>query len=147
MDRRAFLRDAGALALGSACQPYSLRFAFAGRVPDASAPLSAATGAVFDPSLARGLELAREAARAGCVAWSTGDRAHDLAIGDISELWHARMARHVEQGAMLIGALRPSDRFVLARLAMARGVTLLDFASPGRPALARSDSRDCARRT
>ena len=127
MDRRTFLRDAGAVALGSACQAHSLGLAFAGPVPHASAPWSAVTGAVFDPSLAHGLELAREAARAGCVAWATGDLAADLAIGDVGELWHARMVRHIERGATLIGALRPSDRFVLARLAMTRGVTLLDF--------------------
>ena len=147
MDRRTFLRDAGAVALGSICQAHSLSFAFAERVPFASAPLRTASGAVFDRSLAQGLELAREAARAGCLAWATGDPAHYLVIGDIGELWHARMARHLERGVTLIGALRPSDRFVLARLAMARGVTLLDFATPGRPALAKSDSRDCARRT
>ena len=147
MNRRTFLRDAGAVALGTACQAHALPLAFAERVPDASAPWSAVSGAVFDPSLAQGRELAREAARAGCVAWAIGDLADDLAVGDIGALWHARMARRLERGVTLIGALRPSDRFVLERLAMARGVTLLDFASPDGPVLAKSNSRDCARRT
>ena len=97
MNRRTFLRDAGAVALGTACQAHALPLAFAERVPDASAPWSAVSGAVFDPSLAQGRELAREAARAGCVAWAIGDLADDLAVGDIGALWHARMARRLER--------------------------------------------------
>ncbi|MEM5311552.1 hypothetical protein [Paraburkholderia sp. JHI869] len=90
--------------------------------------MSAPVAVVFDPALARGRVLAREAARAGCVAWAIGDRCSDVADTDIGTLWHARIARRLEPGTALIGALRASDRFVLARLAGARGVTLRDFA-------------------
>ena len=119
MDRRAFLCDAGAVALGAAWQTHALRVALGDSAPRASA---AAGAVVFDPALARGRVLAREAARAGCVAWAIGERGDGTADNDIGTLWHARIARRLEPGTALIGALRPSDRFVLERLANARGV-------------------------
>ena len=119
MDRRAFLCDAGAVALGAAWQTHALRVALGDSAPRASA---AAGAVVFDPALARGRVLAREAAQAGCVAWAIGERGDGMADDDIGTLWHARIARRLEPGTALIGALRPSDRFVLERLANARGV-------------------------
>ncbi|MCP3707627.1 hypothetical protein M3I54_11615 [Paraburkholderia sp. CNPSo 3274] len=90
--------------------------------------MNAPAAAVFDPALAQGRVLERAAARAGCIAWAIGDGCAEMADSDIGTLWHTRIARRLEPGAALIGALRPSDRFVLARLASARGVTLRDFA-------------------
>jgi hypothetical protein len=128
MDRRAFLCDTGAVVLGAAWQAHPLNVAFGERAPRAGAALDAPDAVVFDPALAQGRVLARAAARAGCVAWAIGDGCADTADCDIGTLWHARIARRLEPGAALTGALRPSDRFVLARLASARGVTLRDFA-------------------
>ncbi|WP_233881717.1 hypothetical protein [Paraburkholderia flagellata] len=122
MDRRAFLYDAGAVALGAAWQTHALRVALGKRAPRASAAPNAPDGVVFDPAIARGRVLAREAAQAGCVAWAIGERGDGAADDDIGTLWHARIARRLEPGTALIGALRPSDRFVLERLANARGV-------------------------
>lgn len=133
MDRRAFLCDAGAVAIGAAWQARPLGRAFFVAAPRASAASGVASLAVFDPALAEGRALARAAAREGCVAWAIGDRADRGDAGDIGSLWHARIARRIEPGAILIGALRPSDRFVLARLAAARHVTLYDFAQAGAP--------------
>jgi len=128
MDRRAFLCDAGAVVLGAALQAHAPGVAFGERAPHASAALKARGAAVYDPALAQGRVLARAAASAGCVAWAVGDGDADIPDNDIGTLWHARIARRLEPGAALIGALRPSDRFVLTRLASARGVTLRDFA-------------------
>ncbi|MBB2928299.1 hypothetical protein [Paraburkholderia silvatlantica] len=127
MDRRAFLCDAGAVALGAAWQAHAPGVAFGERVSRANAAL-APRAAVYDPALAEGRVLARAAASAGWVAWGVGDGRDDMPDNDIGTLWHARIARSLESGAALIGALRPSDRFVLARLAYGRGVTLRDFA-------------------
>ncbi|WP_343675521.1 hypothetical protein [Paraburkholderia heleia] len=126
MNRRAFLCDAGAVALGAAWQAHALGVAFGERAPRASAAF-APRAAVYDPALAEGRVLARAAASAGCVAWGLGDGCADVPDNDIGTLWHMRIAQGIESGAALIGALRPSDRFVLARLACARGVTLRDF--------------------
>jgi len=149
MDRRVFLYDAGAVALGAAwrSRPLALALALAGPAARAGAALGAASAVVYDPALAGGRALARLAASAGCVAWAVGDRAVDGVDGDIGGLWHAQLARRLAPGATLFGSLRPSDRFVLERLAAARHVTLRDFASAGRPAPAKNDSRDCAYRT
>lgn len=158
MDRRAFLRDAGAMALGAACQAHAFPQAFAAATPRANGMWNTANMAniaVFDPTLAQGRALAREAARVGCVALSLAgpvsdpvDRANHLAVNDdIGRLWHAGLARRVPPCAVVVGALRPSDRFVLARLAAAQRVTLIDFAGFGRLCAAKSDSPDCARRT
>ncbi|MEX3978971.1 hypothetical protein AB4Y45_08290 [Paraburkholderia sp. EG287A] len=127
MDRRAFLCDAGAVVLGAAWQAHPLSVAIGERAPRAGAAFARSV-AVYDPALAQGRVLARAAARAGCVAWAIGDGCADTAASDIGTLWHARIAQRLEPGAALTGALRPSDRFVLARLASARGVTLRDFA-------------------
>ena len=128
MDRRAFLCNAGAVVLGAACQAHLLRVAFAKRAPCAGVALNAPAAAVFDPALERGRVLERAAARAGCTAWAIGDGRAEMADSDIGTLWHTRIAQRLEPGAALIGALRPSDRFVLARLASACAVTLRDFA-------------------
>ena len=122
MDRRAFLCDAGAVALGAAWQTHALRVALCDSAPRASAAPNTPDGVVFDPALARGRVLAQEAAQAGCIAWAIGERGGGTADNDIGTLWHARIVRRLEPGAALIGALRPSDRFVLERLANARGV-------------------------
>jgi hypothetical protein len=145
MERRAFLCDAGAVALGVAWQAHPLALALAGSVPRANAAsgtlLGAASVAVFDRALGEGRALAYEAARAGCVAWAVGDES-DESGGDVGALWHRQMAQRLAPGTAVTGALRPSDRFVLARLAAARRVTLHDFACT-----LKNDSPGCARRT
>ncbi|MCP3721813.1 hypothetical protein M3I53_01520 [Paraburkholderia sp. CNPSo 3272] len=128
MNRRAFLCDAGAVALCAAWQAHPLSVALGESVPRAGAVLDAPGAVVFDPALAQGRVLARAAARAGCVVWTIGDGCADPADSDIGTLWHAKIAQRLAPGAALTGALRSSDRFVLARLASARGVTLYDFA-------------------
>jgi hypothetical protein len=120
MDRRVFLCDAGAVALGTAWQVWPIALAFAGLASRANGAERAPGVAVFDPTLAEGRMLAQQARRAGYLAWSVGD-------SDIGALWHAQLAHRLEPGASLIGALRPSDRFVLARLATSRSVTLHRF--------------------
>jgi hypothetical protein len=120
MDRRVFLRDVGAVALGSAWQARPFVLALAGSASHANEALGTPGVAVFDPTLAEGRMLAHRARCAGCVAWAIGDN-------DIGRLWHAQLARRLEPGASLIGALRPSDHFVLARLAASRSVTLHQF--------------------
>jgi len=153
MNRRGFLCDTGAVALGAAWRADPLAFALALCGPRARAgtALGAASAVVFDPALAEGRSLARQAASAGCIAWAVGDRAGDgVGVGvegDIGGLWHAQLSRQLAPGATLIGSLRPSDRFVLARLAATRHVTLRDFASAGHATPVKSDSRGCAYRT
>jgi uncharacterized membrane protein YedE/YeeE len=129
MERRVFLCEVGAVALGSAWRMWPLVPALTGLVPHASV-------AVFDPTLVEGRMLAHRARCSGCVAWAVAD-------SDIGGLWHAQLARRLAPGAALVGALRPSDRFVLSRLAATRRVTLREFS----PAPAKTGSQDCAHRT
>jgi hypothetical protein len=114
MKRRVFLCEVSVVAIGVAWRKRPLARALADGA-------RRNTGvAVCDPTLAEGRALARRAASAGYVAWNVAD-------GDIGGLWHAQIVRHIAPRAVLVGALRASDRFVLARLAAARGVTLHDF--------------------
>jgi hypothetical protein len=130
------------MALGAAWQAHVLARALAGCAPRAGAAsgtvLGAASVTVFDPTLAQGRALAQEAARAGCAAWAIGDDFD----GDAGGLWHRHIAQRLAPGEAVIGALRPSDRFVLARLAAAQRVTLHDFACS-----VKSDSPGYAHRT
>jgi hypothetical protein len=140
MDRRSFLCDVGAAALGAAWPLRPVTRSLGGYVSYANVLPGAASVAVFDPTLAEGRMLAHRARCAGCAAWAVGD-------SDIGGLWHGQLARRLESGASLIGALRPSDRFVLARLAATRRVTLHEYAPEARMLPAKSDSQDCAHRT
>jgi hypothetical protein len=123
MDRRIFLCETGGLLLGAACD---VSFA---RVAAVSACV-----AVFDPALAEGRALALYAARTGVEAWPAGD--------DVGGLWHTRLARRAGQRTPMIAALRPSDAFVLTRLAASRGAVVLALDAP-----ARSDSPGSSNRT
>ncbi|MCG5073919.1 hypothetical protein [Paraburkholderia tagetis] len=85
--------------------------------------------AVYDPTLARGRALAREAARMGVSAFALGAQFGD----DIGMLWHAQLARRLETGTegsavahYMLCAVRASDRFVLERLTAPRGCIVLD---------------------
>lgn len=124
MDRRAFLCETGGTLLGAACDVRVVRGVAAG-----------ACVAVFDPALAEGRALAGYAARTGMEAWPAGD--------DIGALWHARLAHRAGPRTPMLAALRPSDAFVLTRLASARGAAVV-LALDAR---ARSGSPDSSNRT
>jgi hypothetical protein len=110
MDRRTFLCETGGALLGAVCN-VSAACSAAAHAP--------ACIAVFDPALAHGRALAHQAARAGIEAWSASD--------DIGMLWHARIARRAGPVTPMIAALRPSDQFVLTRLAASRGALVRPF--------------------
>ncbi|MFC5428254.1 hypothetical protein ACFPTO_05460 [Paraburkholderia denitrificans] len=121
MDRRTFLCETGGALFAAACDVAPAR-GVRGACTDESASACACI-ALFDPALARGRALAQYAARTGIEAWPAGD--------DIGMLWHARLARRAEcaerAGARtrMIAALRPSDQFVLARLAAPSGAVVV----------------------
>lgn len=110
MDRRTFLCETGGALLGAACNVPATR--------GAAAPALACI-AVFDPALAHGRSLAHHAARAGIEVWPAAD--------DIGMLWHAHVAHRAGPGTPMIAALRPSDQFVLTRLAASRGALVRPF--------------------
>lgn len=128
MDRRTFLCETGGALLCAACD-----------APFARAADVGACVAVFDPALAAGRALARYAAGAGIEAWPAGD--------DIAALWHARLARRAALRTPVLAALRPSDAFVLTRLASARGAAVVLALDVQAGAQARSGSRGSSNRT
>lgn len=130
MDRRTFLCETALVLVGAACRAWPACGAGA-------EPFGSADAAVFDPALAGGRALARHAARTGIEAWSADD---------IGMLWHAQLARRVTPRARLIAALRPSDQFVLTRLAASRGGVVLTF-GPAAATTTGSGSRDSPDRT
>ncbi|MFX1761851.1 hypothetical protein PWP93_04495 [Paraburkholderia sp. A1RI-2L] len=114
MNRRTFLHaTSGAFAAACAATPVWRPGAPPMRV------------AVYDPALEQGRALARKAARLGVPVFATGAQGAD----DIGTLWHAQLARRLEPRAeapaVVLCALRRSDRFVLERLAAARGCIVL----------------------
>ncbi|CAG9195443.1 conserved hypothetical protein [Paraburkholderia tropica] len=74
--------------------------------------------AVFDASLAEGAVLARHAAHTHMTPFAVDD--------DIGALWHARIAARVGEGAVVLCALRASDRFVFERLALSRRCVVMN---------------------
>ncbi|MEK6291310.1 MAG: hypothetical protein V4793_07960 [Paraburkholderia tropica] len=76
--------------------------------------------AVVDLRLARGVALARHAARARMMTFAVDD--------DIGALWYARLAC-VGEGALVLCALRDSERFVLERLALSRRCVVMNVPS------------------
>ncbi|HXZ07415.1 MAG TPA: hypothetical protein VEI25_05105 [Paraburkholderia sp.] len=137
MDRRTFVMTGTWLA-GTGCV---LSWPWSWPWPSATArPLPAL--AVFDPTLAHGRALADYASRANLSKFDVGD--------DIGALWHTTLGpilRHTP--AMLIGATRSSDFFVLqqsvpgtARMTQDtchdRGHTVVRFAIECRPPTART---------
>ncbi|CAM2187354.1 conserved hypothetical protein [Paraburkholderia sacchari] len=114
MNRRTFLHaTSGAFAAACAATPVWRPGAPPMRV------------AVYDPALERGRALARHAALLGVPAFAPGAQGAD----DIGMLWHAQLARRLESRAeapaVVLCALRESDRFVLERLAASRGCIVL----------------------
>lgn len=132
MDRRTFLCETGGALLGAACGvPFSWISPMSAIAPVAAiarrdAVRANACIAVFDPALSRGRALARYAARAGIEAWP--------AATDIGLLWHAGLARRAVSRGTVIAVLRPSDRFVLTRLAASGGVGVLALDAQARSA-------------
>jgi len=110
MDRRTFLCETGGALLGAACNVPAARGAAAHALTCI---------AVFDPALAHGRALAYHAARERIDAWAAAD--------DIGMLWHVQIARRAGPGTPMIAALRPSDQFVLTRLAASRGAVVRAF--------------------
>ncbi|WP_322046883.1 hypothetical protein [Paraburkholderia sp. J67] len=107
MKRRTFLVSMSAAALPGA------RFV--------ASPCAATRMALYDPALVQGRLLARHAACTGLPALALDD--------DIGALWHAqraRLAAHAGRPAIVLCALRGSDRFVFERLATPRGVLVID---------------------
>lgn len=76
--------------------------------------------AVVDLRLAHGVALARHAARAGMMTFAVDD--------DIGALWYTRLAG-VGEGALMLCALRDSERFVLERLALSRRCVVVNVSS------------------
>jgi len=129
MDRRTFLGEMGGVWLAFVCGAW--------RVP-CDVPDEGPCCAVFDLALVQGRELARRARRAGIDAW--------LASDDIGKIWHAQLARRIGARTQVIAALRPSDTFVLTRLAAARGVVVFAPDAVQADACLRSSSSRSSRR-
>lgn len=112
MDRRSFIKDAAALAAGAwqGAGSESLM-----RAPNAATVL-------VDAALEESAAFASDAISAGARLANVG--------GDVGALWYSRLAR---TRGRIVGVLRPSDAFVLARLAKRAGRTVAE-----RPVLART---------
>ena len=118
MNRRTFLYAAGgALALDVCSARAQARPLAALQNAMQSAMQEPLRIAIYDPALARGRMLAREAERKGVPAFAAAD--------DIGALWYAQLAGRIGSSdrtpAVALCALRASDRFVLERLAVPRG--------------------------
>lgn len=116
MDRRSFIVDSAALIAG-VCggSPESLASA-----PRAAAgrTVATATTVLVDASLGPSIAFAADAVSAGVSTASVAPVG-----GDIGALWYARLAS--TQGR-IVGLLRPSDAFVLTRLARHAGHTVIE---------------------
>lgn len=115
MNRRTFLRDSGALALGLSNRGRTMP-----AIETAREHARAVDIVVFDPSLAAGRRLARMAAHAPVLSLAVDAEA------DIGALWHARIAPRIARHATLALALRAADAFVLARFAAAFDCEVID---------------------
>jgi hypothetical protein len=116
MDRRSFMVNTAALTAGvCSCGLESLA-----SVPQAAASRTIAPGTtvLVDATLGRSIAFASDALSAGASAASLAPVG-----GDIGALWYARLAS--TQGR-IVGLLRPSDAFVLARLARHAGHTVIE---------------------
>lgn len=127
MDRRTFLYETGGTLLGAACNVPFIPFT------RAVAARTHACVAVFDPVLAPGRALADYAVRTGIEAWPATD--------DIGILWHARLLQRAGPRTPMIAALRPSDQFVLTRLAASRGAVVLALDAQARSGSSGSSNR------
>ncbi|HTH62829.1 MAG TPA: hypothetical protein VL689_22095 [Paraburkholderia sp.] len=121
MNRRAFIRDTSAMAVCAASRLTTPRVPtlIPAAPPERRRPTPADV-AVFDPSLATGRRLARDARRRAARAFALD------ADVDIGALWHAQIAPCVARHATLTAALRPADAFVLACFAASRDCRLID---------------------
>ena len=129
MDRRTFVMTGTWLATIGCTWPWT-----------SAAARPALALAVFDPTLALGRALADYASRANLLKFDVGD--------DIGALWHATLGPILMRTpAMLIGATRSSDFFVLQQsvpgaagvtqdTCQDRGHTVVRFAIDCRPATA-----------
>lgn len=101
MNRRTFIKAAGSVAA----------------LPSAAAAMGNAVVRVVvaDAALDESMALARKAIL-------TGAHAVELRC-DVGTLWHAELA---SEPAMILGVLRPSDAFVLTRLAKGAGRSVIE---------------------
>ena len=104
MDRRSFIVDAAALLAGASLAS----------TPTAADAGTAAT-VVVDTSLEQSVAFASDAVSAGASVATVG--------GDVGALWYTRLAG---TRGRIAGVLRPSDAFVLTRLARHAGYTVLE---------------------
>ena len=116
MDRRSFIVDSAALIAG-VCGGSPESLASAPRAV-ASRTVAPATTVLVDASLGRSIAFAADAVSAGASTASVAPVG-----GDIGALWYARLAS--TQGR-IVGLLRPSDAFVLMRLARHAGHTVTE---------------------
>jgi len=116
MDRRSFIVDSAALIAG-VCGGSPESLASAPRAA-ASRTVAPATTVLVDASLGRSIAFAADAVSAGASTASVAPVG-----GDIGALWYARLAS--TQGR-IVGLLRPSDAFVLTRLARHAGHTVIE---------------------
>jgi len=86
--------------------------------------------AIFDPSLVQSVQWAYAVARKGARVIACGD--------DVADLWYALLAR---VGAPIVGALRPSDVFVLKHLMKGSGRNVTGEAASGAVIFFRIDAR------
>jgi hypothetical protein len=119
MDRRSFIVDSAALIAG-VCggSPESVASAPRAAAGRTVAPVAPATTVLVDASLGRSIAFAADAVSAGASTASVAPVG-----GDIGALWYARLAS--TQGR-IVGLLRPSDAFVLTRLARHAGHTVIE---------------------
>ena len=110
MDRRSFIMDAVALVAGA--------LPGGGRASLASTPTAEDAGTaatvLVDTSLGQSVAFASDAVSAGASVAAVG--------GDVGALWYTRLAG---TRGRIAGVLRPSDVFVLTRLARHAGYTVL----------------------
>ena len=120
MDRRSFILDAAALIAGtwggcSAQSHASVPAAMAARAVAPVVPVAPVTTVLVDISLGRSIAFASDAVSAGASLVPLGN--------DVGALWYARLAG---TRGRLAGVLRPSDAFVLSRLARHAGHTVTE---------------------
>ncbi|NRO96914.1 hypothetical protein GWC77_13390 [Paraburkholderia sp. NMBU_R16] len=116
MDRRSFIVDSAALIAG-VCGGSPESLASAPRAA-ASRTVAPATTVLVDASLGRSIAFAADAVSTGASTASVAP-----VEGDIGALWYARLAG---SHGRIVGLLRPSDAFVLTRLARHAGHPVIE---------------------
>jgi hypothetical protein len=120
MNRRLFIQASAGLAASG----------WLGHVPTTPTRHAAPPIAIFDPSLVQSVQWAGAVAHDGARVIACGD--------DVAALWYALLSR---VDAPIVGALRPSDFFVLKHLMQSSGRDMTRGAASGRVVFFRMSAR------